>query len=60
MVKTLLTLCKAACASGLFVLPNHKLSEVLPRSILHRFNLTFKLGAGIIYMSAEDNSWRKE
>ena len=49
MVKTLLNFCKAACASGLLVLPNHKQNEVgEPRSNLHTFNLTFKLEAGII------------
>ena len=48
MVKVLLNFCKAACASGLFALPNHKQSGAVLRSILHTFNLTFKLEADII------------
>lgn len=49
MVKALLNFCKTACASGLFVLPNYKLSEAgEPHSNLHTINLTHKLGAGII------------
>lgn len=57
MVKTLLNLCKVACASGLLVLPNHKESEAsAPHSNLHTINLTHKLGAGIIYIEKE-RSW---
>lgn len=53
MVKALLNFCKAACASGLFVLPNYKQSEVIePHSILHTFNLTSCSKAGIIYIEA--------
>ena len=56
MVKTLLNLCKVACASGLLVLPNHKQSETgKPHSNLHTINLTNKLRAGIIYI--EVGSW---
>lgn len=53
MVKALLNFCKAACVSGLFVLPNYKQSEVVkPRSILHVFNLTSCSKADIIYIEA--------
>ena len=55
MVKTLLTLCKATCASGLFALPNYKQGEAALRPILHTLNLTRKLAAGIIYI--ENGSW---
>ena len=56
MIKTLLRMCKAACVSGLFVLPNYKQSEVVePHSNLHKLNLTPQLGAGIIY--TEVGSW---
>ena len=48
MVKTLLTLCKATCASGLFALSNYKQGEATLRSILHTLNLTRRLEAGII------------
>ena len=57
MVKALLNFCKVTCVSGLFVLSNYKLSEAgKPRSILHVFNLTSCLKAGIIYIEA--GSWK--
>ena len=38
MVKQLLKLCKVACVSGLFVLPNHKRVGLMPHSILRGIN----------------------
>lgn len=35
MVKALLNFCKATCASGLFVLPNYKLSELVSRTLIY-------------------------
>lgn len=53
MVKALLNFCKTACVSGLFVLPNYKLSEAgEPHSILHVFNLTSCSKVDIIYIEA--------
>lgn len=61
MVKALLKFCKATCASGLFVLPNCKQSEVVePHSILHIFNLTSCSKAGIIYIEAGAGSCQLE
>lgn len=61
MVKALLNFCKAACVSGLFVLPNYKQSKAdEPHSNLHVFNLTSCSKADIIYIEAEAGSCQLE